>query len=171
VDFWVRGQPGLQSEFQDSQGYTEQPCLEKPNQTNQTNKQTNKRLKKRDCKKGGTGSLSTRCGWRRRTTIIAALTLLGQKTASQSRLQGKVKESSAELQNTQTLLLHVKPWVHSAVDNGRAVSSNSNRLTWRPEQGRGRVWLTRSRAVGEWLTRSRAVGESDWTGHLNQWGA
>jgi hypothetical protein len=32
ADFWVRGQPGLQSEFQDSQGYTEKPCLEKPNQ-------------------------------------------------------------------------------------------------------------------------------------------
>jgi hypothetical protein len=30
VDFWVRGQPGLQSEFQDSQGYTEKPCLKKP---------------------------------------------------------------------------------------------------------------------------------------------
>jgi hypothetical protein len=29
VDFWVRGQPGLQSEFQDSQGYTEKPCLGK----------------------------------------------------------------------------------------------------------------------------------------------
>jgi hypothetical protein len=29
VDFWVRGQPGLQSEFQDSQGCTEKPCLEK----------------------------------------------------------------------------------------------------------------------------------------------
>jgi hypothetical protein len=28
VNFWVRGQPGLQSEFQDSQGYTEKPCLE-----------------------------------------------------------------------------------------------------------------------------------------------
>ena len=27
VDFWVQGQPGLQSEFQDSQGYTEKPCL------------------------------------------------------------------------------------------------------------------------------------------------
>jgi hypothetical protein len=30
VGFWVRDQPGLQSEFQDSQGYTEKPCLEKP---------------------------------------------------------------------------------------------------------------------------------------------
>jgi hypothetical protein len=29
VDFWVRGQPDLQSEFQDSQGYTEKPCLKK----------------------------------------------------------------------------------------------------------------------------------------------
>jgi hypothetical protein len=29
ANFWVRGQPGLQSEFQDSQGYTEKPCLEK----------------------------------------------------------------------------------------------------------------------------------------------
>ena len=30
VDFWVQGQPGLQSDFQDSQGYTEKPCLKKP---------------------------------------------------------------------------------------------------------------------------------------------
>jgi hypothetical protein len=29
ADFWVRGQPGLHSEFQDSQGYTEKPCLKK----------------------------------------------------------------------------------------------------------------------------------------------
>jgi hypothetical protein len=34
VDFWVQGQSGLQSEFQDSQGYTEKPCLEKQKQTN-----------------------------------------------------------------------------------------------------------------------------------------
>jgi hypothetical protein len=26
----TRRQPGLQSEFQDSQGYTDKPCLEKP---------------------------------------------------------------------------------------------------------------------------------------------
>jgi hypothetical protein len=37
---WVPGQPGLQSEFQDSQGYTEKPCLEKP--TNQPTNQINK---------------------------------------------------------------------------------------------------------------------------------
>jgi hypothetical protein len=29
----VQGQPGLQSEFQDSQGYTEKPCLGKQNKT------------------------------------------------------------------------------------------------------------------------------------------
>jgi hypothetical protein len=29
ADFWVRDQPGLQSEWQDSQGYTEKPCLKK----------------------------------------------------------------------------------------------------------------------------------------------
>jgi hypothetical protein len=38
-DFWVQGQPGLQSEFQDSQGYTEKPCLEKQKQ--KTNKPKN----------------------------------------------------------------------------------------------------------------------------------
>jgi hypothetical protein len=27
--FLIRGQPGLQSEFQDSQSYTEKPCLNK----------------------------------------------------------------------------------------------------------------------------------------------
>jgi hypothetical protein len=31
ADFWVQGQPGLQSEFQDSQGNTEKPCLKKQN--------------------------------------------------------------------------------------------------------------------------------------------
>jgi hypothetical protein len=36
VDFWVRGQPALQSEFQDSQGYTEKTCLEKPKEKKTT---------------------------------------------------------------------------------------------------------------------------------------
>jgi hypothetical protein len=40
ADFWVPGQPGLQSEFQDSQGYTEKP--------KQTNKQTNKNNNKQN---------------------------------------------------------------------------------------------------------------------------
>ena len=39
ADFWVRGQPGLQSELQDSQGYTEKLCLKKTKQQNKTNKQ------------------------------------------------------------------------------------------------------------------------------------
>jgi hypothetical protein len=34
ADFRVQGQPGLQSEFQDSQGYIEKPCLKKQKQTN-----------------------------------------------------------------------------------------------------------------------------------------
>ena len=38
ADFWVWSQLGLQSEFQDSQDYTEKSSLEKK----QTNKQTNK---------------------------------------------------------------------------------------------------------------------------------
>jgi hypothetical protein len=38
----IRDRPGLQSEFQDSQGYTEKPCLQK-----QTNKQTNKQTKQK----------------------------------------------------------------------------------------------------------------------------
>jgi hypothetical protein len=36
ADFCVRGQPGLQSEFQDSQGYIEKPCLKKPKKQNKT---------------------------------------------------------------------------------------------------------------------------------------
>jgi hypothetical protein len=38
ADFWVLDQPGLRSEFQDSQGYTEKPCFKKTK-----NKQTNKK--------------------------------------------------------------------------------------------------------------------------------
>jgi hypothetical protein len=39
VDFCVLGQPGLQSEFQDNQGYTEKPCLEKPGKKKKKRKQ------------------------------------------------------------------------------------------------------------------------------------
>jgi hypothetical protein len=43
----VRGQPGLQREFQDSQGYTEKPCLKNNNNQQQQQKtnQTNKKQK------------------------------------------------------------------------------------------------------------------------------
>ena len=34
-EFLSSGQPGLQSEFQDSQGYTEKPCLKNQNKTKQ----------------------------------------------------------------------------------------------------------------------------------------
>jgi hypothetical protein len=46
ADFWVWGQSGLQSEFQDSQDYTEKPCLDKTKQ-NKSKKQnkTKNRLK------------------------------------------------------------------------------------------------------------------------------
>jgi hypothetical protein len=40
ADFWVQSQPGLQSEFQDSQDYTERPCLKKP-------KKKKKKIKKK----------------------------------------------------------------------------------------------------------------------------
>jgi hypothetical protein len=33
VDFWVRGQPGLQSDFQDSHGYMDEPSLKKKKKT------------------------------------------------------------------------------------------------------------------------------------------
>ena len=42
-DFWVWGQSGPQSKFQNSQGDTEKPCLEnKTKQNKNKNKQTNK---------------------------------------------------------------------------------------------------------------------------------
>jgi hypothetical protein len=47
ADFWVWAQPGLQSEFQDSQGYKEKPCLEK------TNNKTKTKNKKTKTKMGG----------------------------------------------------------------------------------------------------------------------
>jgi hypothetical protein len=57
VDFCVRGQPDLQSEFQDNQGYTEKPFLKKTkttttktkennNNNNKTKKPTNQQTKK-----------------------------------------------------------------------------------------------------------------------------
>jgi hypothetical protein len=55
ADFSVRGQPGLQSEFQDSQGYTEKPCLENKNKNKNQNKQTNKNKNKNKPKKQHSG--------------------------------------------------------------------------------------------------------------------
>jgi hypothetical protein len=45
ADFWVPGQLGLQSEFQDSQDYTEKPCLEKWKRKKKENENENKRGK------------------------------------------------------------------------------------------------------------------------------
>jgi hypothetical protein len=44
VDFCVRGQAGLQSEFQDSQGYTEKPCLKNNNNNNNVYTKGRKRI-------------------------------------------------------------------------------------------------------------------------------
>ena len=43
--FWVEGQPGLESEFQDSQGYTERSCF---NKTNKQNNNNNKKKQRED---------------------------------------------------------------------------------------------------------------------------
>jgi hypothetical protein len=52
ADFWVQGQPGLQSEFQDSQDYTRKPCLKTNKQTNKqtNNKNNNKTQTNKDIK-------------------------------------------------------------------------------------------------------------------------
>jgi hypothetical protein len=46
LDFWFRGQSSLQSEFQDSQSYTEKPCLDPPPKTKQNKTKTNKNKNK-----------------------------------------------------------------------------------------------------------------------------
>jgi hypothetical protein len=52
ADFCIQGQPGLQSEFQDSQSYTEKPCLQKKKKTkNKKQKTKNKKQKKNKPKK------------------------------------------------------------------------------------------------------------------------
>jgi hypothetical protein len=45
VDFGVQGRPALQSEFQDSQGCTENPCLKKPKTKQNKTKQKNNNKK------------------------------------------------------------------------------------------------------------------------------
>jgi hypothetical protein len=62
ADFWVRGQPGLQSELQDSQGYTEKPCLEKPK----------KKKKKKKKKNSGKLKKNTAGGWRDDSVVKGA---------------------------------------------------------------------------------------------------
>jgi hypothetical protein len=45
ADFCVQGRPGLQSEFRDSQGYTEEPYLEKPKRKKEKKKKERKKIK------------------------------------------------------------------------------------------------------------------------------
>ena len=51
ADFWVQGQPGLQSEFQDSQSYTEKPFLEKTTTTTTKKKKKTQKTPKTTTKK------------------------------------------------------------------------------------------------------------------------
>ena len=87
-DFWVWGQPGLRSEFQDSQGYTEKPCLEKTKnkktnkkkknkkkeKTKQTNKQTKKPNKKAGCESWEYEQPEARLDYRRSCNKMYTLT-------------------------------------------------------------------------------------------------
>ena len=41
MDLWVWGKPGLQTEFHNSYGYKEKPCLEKPKRNKKVNKSHN----------------------------------------------------------------------------------------------------------------------------------
>ena len=56
---WVWGQAGLQSEFQDSQSYTEKLCLENKTKLNQT-KQPNKKQNSKQNKKQNSPTLLDR---------------------------------------------------------------------------------------------------------------
>ena len=47
ADFWVWGQPGLQSKVQDSQGYKEKPCL-KTNKQTKNKKQNHSEIQNQD---------------------------------------------------------------------------------------------------------------------------
>jgi hypothetical protein len=49
------GQPDLQSEFQDSQGYTEKPCLKKKKKKKKRKKERNKEKKTKNPKNRKTG--------------------------------------------------------------------------------------------------------------------
>ena len=71
MDFWVPGQPGLQSEFQDIQDYTEKPCFENNQNNNNNNNNNNKSSLCLSAQSsfiyqsnptGGGGSLSFTCG-------------------------------------------------------------------------------------------------------------
>jgi hypothetical protein len=67
ADFWVPGQPGLQSEFQDSQGYTKKPCLEKKTKK----KQKTKKTKTKEMQAYGAGEMAQR--WRALTVLPKVL--------------------------------------------------------------------------------------------------
>jgi hypothetical protein len=63
ADFWVQGQPGLQSEFQDSQGYTEKPCLNRPPQKSPFNHSLAEQACNCSCSAGLRQDLSAKPTW------------------------------------------------------------------------------------------------------------
>jgi hypothetical protein len=70
ADFWFRGQHGLQSEFQDSQGYTEKPCLK-----NQKTKRKQTKNKKRSTEIGNSKKSLVFCWYQDRLSFFFILIL------------------------------------------------------------------------------------------------
>ena len=64
ADFWVPGQPGLQSEFQDSEDYTEKACLKtlekKKEKKRKEKKRKEKKRKEKKKEKSGKGKTKRR---------------------------------------------------------------------------------------------------------------
>jgi hypothetical protein len=48
ANFWVQGQPGLQSELQDSQDYIEKPCLEQKQKRKKSKQQQQQNQQQKD---------------------------------------------------------------------------------------------------------------------------
>jgi hypothetical protein len=77
ADFWVWGQPGLQSELQDSQGYIENPVLKNKQTNKQTNKTQNRKKKKENSMMNARGwSISKSTSSTNRIEIILKLDLI-----------------------------------------------------------------------------------------------
>jgi hypothetical protein len=55
ANFWAWGQPGLQSEFQDSQSYSEKACCLEKQKTKQKTKNKTKQNKKRNGQQSASG--------------------------------------------------------------------------------------------------------------------
>ena len=152
ADFWVQGQPGLQSDFQDSQGYTGRYFPEK-----QTNKQTKKNKKQKQNNNKNNNNKTTQLFKMR----ISVFFFSGKCMELENIILSEVTQTPKEICMNIWYVLTDK-WI---LPKKFRISMKNSQTIWSLRRGKAQMWMLQSPiSLGTW--NNIIIGGRGMEGHV-----